>query len=271
MTEELREFALACPHCGEENPPEFPVCWSCHGALPISSRARAPDIAPEPEASAPDLVPRAARRRRIAIETAVALGIVWVPWFAHGILSAFDPPPPASWGVLLVWSLQGAAVLALVWFLAWMEGDWRRFLGLRRPRFADVLWAAGTFVLILVACDVAWRLALLFRLESSAPPRPPVFAQDVAWIAPVHYLLFALVEETFYRAYLWRRLRELSGRPVLAIVAVAALFSVAHGYPLADTLSIFVGGLVWGAAFAARRSLWPAVLSHWAFNTFVAG
>lgn len=271
MPDEPREFALLCPHCGEENPPEFPVCWSCHGDLPGPTAAPMPihELAPPTRTPAPDPRAQAARRRRIAFELAVALGVVWLPLCTGGILNSLDPVPPRD-ALALTWAfVTGAGPLMLVAYFAWLEGDWRRFLGLQSPRMADVLMGAATFVAMVVANALAYRLSLVLDLDQGGPFSHWLVEQQLLWIAPLDLLLWALVEEAFYRAYLWNRLCELSGRPALSIAVVAVLFSVSHWYPLGAGLAIFFHGLTLGWIFRVRRSLWPVVLGHWGYNLYV--
>lgn len=268
MSDEPREFALLCPHCGEENPPEFPVCWSCHGDLPGPEIAPAPPVtAPGPPAPDPDAV--AARRKRLVIEVAVALVVIWLPALVSWIGNDDDPVPPMSWDMALWWFAHGVGILTLLWYLAWLDGDWRGFLGLREPRIADVGWAAATFVALLLAGTAAQWIALVLGLDAPSQNWPRL-EDDVQWLAPLDFLLWALVEEVFYRAYLWNRFRVLSGRPALSIVVVAVLFSASHGYPPEGSLAMFFMGLALGWIFRFRRSLWPVVLGHWSFNLFVA-
>jgi membrane protease YdiL (CAAX protease family) len=268
MPDEPREFALLCPRCGEENPPEFPVCWSCHGDLPGSAPAPKREPAAAVAHHPRDRIAETARRKRIALEVVVAMSIVWLPWIGGGIWNAFDPSPPQTWAVLLWSSAECAGILGLLAYFAWLDGDWRRLLGLARPSIGrEIAWGAATFVAIVVADRLAYQITSLFGLESSSSPT--LFEPSVMWLVPAHLLLGALVEETFYRAYLWNRLTELTGRPALSIAITALLFSAAHFYRLSDSIALVFFGLVLGWIFRARRSLWPLVLAHWAFNLSV--
>jgi membrane protease YdiL (CAAX protease family) len=265
---EAREFALLCPRCGEENPAGFPVCWSCHADLPDEPVERAAEPAAEP-APARAAVASAARRERVALEVAVVLAVLWLPILLSGILNALEPFPPQNAVEALFGMLAGAGGLALIGYLAWLGGEGPKLFALGRPRGADALWAAGTFVVLVLAGDAVGRLAAFFPFDEHA--YGPRLEPGATWLAPLYYLFWAAYEEVLFRAYLWSRLRALTGRPWLAIVATSVLFSAYHVYPLAGSVAVFVHGLVFGAAFLARRSLWPLVLSHWAFNLFVAG
>ena len=261
MTNEDREFALLCPQCGEQNPPDFPVCWSCHADLPKAAPAEEEHAAPPTSPAAPD----ATRRKRILLELGMVLSILWVPFFAAGFWNAVEDPPWSLAG--MQWhTLHGVGLLALLFYLAWLEGDWRRFLGLRRPRLlVEILWGIGVLVAMHVANYLAFRLTYGLGVkweDASWAGRESV----PSWLFVLSFFVFAWVEEVFYRAYLWNRLNELTRRPLLSIAISSLLFSAAHVYPLGASLGLWLSGAILGALFLTRRSLWALVLGHWLFN-----
>src|SRR6185503_17475927 len=110
MPDEAREFALLCPRCGEENPPEFPVCWSCHAALPADRRPKKEQAAVQELEEPPDPL----RRKRIALELGVAILVIWVPGLVGGIWRAVEPQPPQGTAATLWGLLHVAGILALL-------------------------------------------------------------------------------------------------------------------------------------------------------------
>jgi membrane protease YdiL (CAAX protease family) len=269
MAEEVREFALLCPNCGQQNPPEFPVCWSCHADLPVTAPGVEEHGAPEetPAHRAPDSV--AARRQRIRLEVAMVLVLVWLPWPVAGICGLVWPFHFHGLPSVLWESVHGVGLLGLLFYLAWLDGDWRRRLGLERPRILhEALMGLGVWVAMVVADALVFWITTPLGLEAGGSRRPD-FEPAALWIAPVYLLIFALVEEVFYRAYLWNRLTELTRRPKLSIALSALLFSVAHVYPLQGSITIFVTGMALGWIFAVRRSLWGLVLGHWVCNLVI--
>lgn len=282
MSAEKREFALRCPHCGEECPPEFPICWSCHADLPArAGKDRGETDGSAPSSAADELAEadvgqsqdepdrRPPRRRRIAIELAVVLLIVWLPWLVAGIVYRFEPIGPRSAGTLSWGMFQGLGILALLVYFVWLEGDWRRQLGLEQPRVArEFLFGILVLAWMLFAPVFGHSIAsLLGAVESS--PRFQYESGVALWLAPLDFLIYAFVEEVLYRAYLWNRLRELTGRPLLAITLASFLFAISHGYPLAGTLALFFTGWGMGVLFRERRSLWALVLGHWLCNLYI--
>ncbi len=265
MTEEDREFALLCPHCGQQNPPEFPVCWSCHGDLPAAP-ARPESSAPLPPLRSEAL--GGERRKRILLEFSIVLSLLWLPGLAAGIWDLGDPAPARIQSLAdVLWnSAEGVSLLALLFYLAWLDGDWRRRFGLERPRIVrEILW--GLTVWVVMTLVSALMILITNRLGPESQPDSRLdFTPAALWIAPLYLLIWAWVEEVYFRAYLWNRLTELTRRPMLSIAISAVLFSAVHVYPLHASLSLFFWGALLGWIFAWRRSLWSLVLAHWLFN-----
>jgi membrane protease YdiL (CAAX protease family) len=248
-------------------PPVDPPLPLAGGAADAPPGTAAPALAPAAEAPREGLT----RRKRISIELAVVMLVVWVPILFSG-LSRDEGFPSGGTEYLIGAVLYGAGVFTLLSYLAWLDGDARAFLGLRRPRPADLGWSVVALVAITVVPRVATTLVLLV-VPSGEPATSTDGSWDSAalpaWFSPSYAFVWAWGEEALYRAYLWNRLTELSRRPVLSIVACSALFAISHGYPLAGTLHVFFGGLVLGWMYSARRSLWPLVLAHWTYNLLV--
>lgn len=85
---------------------------------------------------------------------------------------------------------------------------------------------------------------------------------------PIAFLLVAVLpgvceEITFRGAFM----RALGGRPVVAVVAAAAVFALFHG-SLARLVPTFVLGCLVGAVALLGRSTWAAVVLHVAHNGF---
>ncbi len=229
--------------------------------------------APAAEAAPPSAgSPRLTRRKRISIELALVMLVVWTPLFVDGLRERSEVAAPEGWALPIGGLLYGAGLFALLAYFAWLDGDPRTFLGLRRPRLADLGWSVVALIATAVVSRIAVFLFLALFSPDGASASPEADRTDVAawaWLLPYHWFVWAWLEEALYRAYLWNRLTELSRRPVLSIFVTSALFAVAHGYPLAATLSVFFAGLVLGWMFSARRSLWPLVLAHWTYNLWI--
>jgi CAAX prenyl protease-like protein len=186
--------------------------------------------------------------------------------------------PPAGWK----YAIRVAAGLAL---LAWLR-PWRFYAP---PRPAHVLPAlvVGTLVFVVwIGPETAWFGARFPRAQDvylrfavglkSWGRRPDAldlrpYAPDVCgWPATVVRLLgsagvIALIEEVFWRGFLYRRIIDRSfcnvdlGRwhgPAFALVVV--LFGLEHTRWLAGILA----GVAYAVLLLRTRDLWAAVLAH---------
>lgn len=86
-----------------------------------------------------------------------------------------------------------------------------------------------------------------------------------------HYLLLFLIvipaEEVFWRGYIQKRLSFYFG-PKKGIIYATLLYASANIYADSTLLiiSAIVAGLIWGALYQWKKSLWVTVISHLIFN-----
>lgn len=76
-----------------------------------------------------------------------------------------------------------------------------------------------------------------------------------------------LVEELFFRGVLYGWLRQRT-RPLVALLGSSLLFALYHGIPLMIPV-FFVAGMVFALVYERSRSLWPAIITHGAYNALV--
>lgn len=82
-------------------------------------------------------------------------------------------------------------------------------------------------------------------------------------------LVVGFSEEVIYRGYLQTQLTAFTGRPLLAVVAQALLFGIAHGdRGIAAVLRIALYGFILGLVALWRRSLVPGILAHASLDVF---
>lgn len=112
----------------------------------------------------------------------------------------------------------------------------------------------------------------LFSLRAQ-PDVLPAFGGGVSglsWALLVGGLVAPVVEEAFFRGYLFAGLRRHLGRRP-AVLLSASLFALAHVLPTSWP-PIFVLGILFALLYEQTASAWPAIILHAAINTlaFVA-
>ena len=202
--------------------------------------------------------------------------------FARG-RSALDPADfDASQRVRFAWSTSVSLwLMAGGVALAWTRGD--RTLAelglgpLAPPGTALAALLVGV-ALALYALDCALRLGSAERRAETRrrwlrdTPFMPRSGREYASFL-VMALSAGLCEEVVFRGYLIRyglALFEPTGLgPVLAVLAPALVFGVAHLYQGWSAVArIVVGGVLFGAAFLASGSLWLPIAAHAGIDAF---
>jgi membrane protease YdiL (CAAX protease family) len=99
----------------------------------------------------------------------------------------------------------------------------------------------------------------------------PIMAQlSSPWLLMLAGVLVApLVEELFFRGFVFAGLRPRYGWPKAAAIS-SALFALFHLQPLA-ILPIFLLGYIFAFLYQRSRSLWPAILMHVLMNALALG
>lgn len=165
-----------------------------------------------------------------------------------------------------------SAVLVLIW-AGLSRTPWRE-LGFVRPRSWVRTIALG--VVFGAAFKVVMKAVVMPLL--GADPINRAYHYLAGNRAALPGILFAVVvgggfaEETFFRGYLFERLRKLLGNgraaTIAMVLATSALFAAAHyaDQGVAGTEQAAVTGLVFGSIFAATGSLWFPIFAHAAFD-----
>lgn len=180
---------------------------------------------------------RAGQRRHDLLDLAVGYAL---------ILAALWTPRP--WQFALDWSALAWVVLATV-----LSFDGWAAMGLRGGGFLRSLWVAGVALLL-----AAGAVAVSARLHTLHVPDTPLLFLRRFWM----YAVWALLQEfLLLDFFLLRLLRLLPGR-MAAVLATAALFTVAH-IPNSVLLPLVaVWGLVACAVFLRHRNLYALGLAH---------
>jgi membrane protease YdiL (CAAX protease family) len=186
-------------------------------------------------------------------------------------------------GIYLIASNIFPLVFLLLFAMAWISLYIRhlrwRDVGLRQP--PNILVTVGLAVLIGCGYQVIDTLLitpLLQRLTGEAinisqftglRGNLPALIVTLA----ITWVEAGLVEEMFFRAYLFNRLTDLFGQKrlgiLLALVAQAILFGLGHTYQgLPGVLDTFLAGFVIGVIYLrGKRNLWLPILVHGVIDT----
>jgi membrane protease YdiL (CAAX protease family) len=199
--------------------------------------------------------------------TALDLGITAVVFIAvrYGAAPYFDPNLVGPVAVI-------TALVAATWRLR-VRGARLAGLGLCRPRR---LWTVPLWVLALFATTIA--LSALMDMAApflhAPPPNMARFAAiegnpiELAKILVISWTTAAFGEELLFRGFLRAGLEGLLGgmwaAPLIAVIAQAVLFGLAHGYQGPRGMVMAGGvGLIYGVGYLLNgRNLWPLVIAH---------
>lgn len=160
---------------------------------------------------------------------------------------------------------QDLALLALVTYLVWRNGEGVRSLGWRGPVAQEVVVGAVLFFPTYFAAGALE--SLLTRGGLSAPSHLPSFLQATGpaekVLAAVLVVVVAVVEETVFRGYLLRRFAQLTSSPAVAVVLSAIVFALGHGYEgSAGMAAVAFLGVVFALVYLWRGSLLAPMVMH---------
>ena len=203
-----------------------------------------------------------------ALAAQVVVGIVWVVVaIARG--QKVDPDALESNGLLLAIASCATApvVIGLVLLFAGLRKNITipEYLGFRRPRVLQYVAWGLVCALLLVVTET-----LNFALERPVPEFM-VTAYTTAYFLPLLWLAVIvgapLCEEIVFRGFLFRGVQDSWLGPVGAMVLSSVAWSAMHiQYDLYEISSIFVLGLVLGAARVSSKSIYVPIAMHAAWN-----
>ena len=163
--------------------------------------------------------------------------------------------------------LELAYLLPVILILAWRGVHWKYL------RFGKFEWSTlgigcglliGSYVIIIL------HNALLFLLgvDTQGEQIVKLFAElDMpVWFFIVGAVIAPLVEEIFFRGFLFQGFRQRYGW-VTAMLLSAAIFAVAH-LELVALIPTFILGCLLAYLFHRSNSIWPGVILHFLVNSF---
>lgn len=171
----------------------------------------------------------------------------------------------------LVIGLGEAAFLLPVWWFTMRKygSNWQA-LGLRGFQAGMVGLGCGLLLGSFAFNFLYSSVLALFGLRAQVNLVPILAQLSSPWLLLLAGVIIApLVEELFFRGYVFAGLRPRYGWPKAAAIS-SALFALFHLQPLA-ILPIFLLGYFFAFLYQRSRSLWPSILMHMLMNALALG
>lgn len=198
-------------------------------------------------------------------------------WIAVGLLAVIDliifvimlqqerrAELAQSAAVLL---LELSYLLPVVFIFAWRGIHWRY---LRFGKFEWNTLGIGCGLLIGSYVIIILHNVLLFLLgvDTQGENIVKLFAEldSPLWFFIVGAVFAPLVEEIFFRGFLFQGFRQRYGW-VTAMLVSAAIFAVAH-LDLVVLIPTFILGCLLAYMFHRSNSIWPGIILHFLVNSF---
>lgn len=180
----------------------------------------------------------------------------------------------ASLALMLSWEIDLAVFLTLGelsllipvwWFVFRKYGTHWEMLGFRRLEGRMIMMGLGTLSLYYVL-NIFYNALLLSMDLQGGQDLSPLFeqTQSLALIVFVGVIVAPLVEEVFFRGFLFAGFREKYGWKKAATIS-AVFFSFIH-LQLITALPIFMLGYIFAYVYHKSNSLWLPMLLHAMIN-----
>ena len=204
----------------------------------------------------------------------------------YSLFALLSSVPFTSIGaVISLWILPGIAgkvilVLCQIWLLfvpiIWLLKIERKLIEIPKPKFFDLI--TGVTVGILMFClilSIYWlylRSWIDVNLVREKLAKFSDLDRQAFVVSGVYFILInALIEEYFWRWFVYSRCEELkSGKA--AVVISALFFTLHHTIGLATftnwrvaligSLAVFIAGIIWSEYYRRYRSIWSNYFSH---------
>jgi membrane protease YdiL (CAAX protease family) len=218
---------------------------------------------------------RAVRLRRVAVPwsardvwlgalaAAVIIGAAWGLLYVMRALSL--RPNPDLWVALAPTLFELLLLIPVWWFAVRKHGGSRKSLGFTSFRLETLAIGIGLLVLYLFFNGLYALLLNAFGLQVQPDLTPLAERLATIWPLIVTTVVVApVVEETFFRAFVFGGLRARYGWRWAAIIS-AALFAAAHG-ELTFFIPAFALGCLFAYLYQRSNSIWPGLILHMTVN-----
>lgn len=163
--------------------------------------------------------------------------------------------------------LESAYLLPVVLILSWRRIPWT-YLGFGKFEWKTLGLGCGLLIVGYGIIMLYGLLLLAFGIETQGEQIIRVLAEldSPVWFFIVAVIFAPLVEEIFFRGFLFQGFRERYGW-VKAMLLSSAIFAVAH-LDLVVLIPTFILGNVLAYVYHRSNSVWPGVILHFLVNAF---
>lgn len=163
--------------------------------------------------------------------------------------------------------LELAYLLPVIFIFAWRRIHWSH-LGFRRFDWNTLSIGCGLLIGSYVIIIVHNALLYFLGVDTQGENIVRLFAEldSPVWFLIVGAVFAPLVEEIFFRGFLFQGFRQRYGW-VTAMLLSAAIFAVAH-LDLVVLIPTFILGCLLAYVFHRSNSIWPGVILHFLVNSF---
>jgi len=197
--------------------------------------------------------------------TWLGVGFLFV-WLLTLVIAAFAIP---QLDATLFLALGEGLLVLPVWWFGVRRVSWDA-VGLRKFSAGSLGLGCGLMLLSWII-NLGYSLfMMLFDLQIQ-PDISPLFAElaSPGWVFVIGVVLAPLVEELFFRGFLFAGFRQQYGWKKAALLS-AMFFALIHMQPTA-ILPIFLLGLIFAYLYHVSASIWPAILMHMLSNGLALG
>jgi membrane protease YdiL (CAAX protease family) len=198
-------------------------------------------------------------------DTWLGFGFLFI-WQFILILTVFLIP---ELDATLFLALGEALLLLPVWWFGVRRVSWAA-VGARKFSASALGLGCGLMLLSWMINLVYSFFLMLFNLQIQ-PDLTPLFVElaSPGWVFVIGVVLAPIVEELFFRGFLFAGFRQQYGWKKAALLS-AFFFALIH-LQLTAILPIFLLGLIFASLYQYSGSIWPAVLMHMLSNGFALG
>jgi len=196
------------------------------------------------------------------------IGVLLLALVNIGLLAIVlqDPNRQLVQGAALI-LIQLAYLLPLVLIFAWRRISWKH-LGFGKFDWNTLGLGCGLLIASYVIIIIHNLILMALKIDTQGSEILELFAslESPVWFFFVGAVLAPLVEEIFFRGFLFQGFRQKYGWITAALLS-SAIFAAAH-LDLVALIPTFILGCLLAYVYHRSNSVWPGVILHVLVNTF---